>query len=163
MSAKNIKRDTKGRFCQIYRKWSLSNFNEGYIRAPQNRFWVYFPKHLRANKQGWIQRSIVAYELYNKDIVRDDFIIHHINNNRLDDSKENLMKLKFGEHTRLHWKGRSRKGQNEHLKKGKYLICVICKKEFYRPQWVINHNRAKYNFCSIKCRDNRKGIIDIRR
>jgi len=148
LKAENVKRSKNNRFLPVYKTWSLENFNEGYTVKHGGRFWVRLPKHHRANPSGNVLRSIAAYEAYHPGIkVTKEYNIHHKDENRLNDSEENLVMLKHGEHTRLHWKGKSRKGQNDHLKNGRDLNCEYCGKAFYRAPWETN----KTNFCSRKC------------
>jgi len=159
---KIIRRDKKtGRMLPQYKEWTLDNFDHGYINI-DGRFMVKQTGHHRANVNGWILRNILAYELYNHDIVTIEYDIHHKDGNRLNDSKDNLEKILHREHGLLHNPKGIVRAENKHLRKGKYLICTVCKKEFYRPRWVINHNQSKINFCSNKCRNNRKEYVDYR-
>lgn len=147
MRKENIIRDNNGKFQPVYKIWSLKNFNDGYVNF-HGRFMVRLPNHHRANKNGWVIRAIAAYEAYHhRERVTTDYVIHHKDENKLNDSKENLIKMKFGEHTRLHWKGKSRQGQNKHLRTGKERNCPICHVKFYRAAWGL----LKTNYCSKKC------------
>ena len=148
MKPENLKRNALGRFVPVYKIWSLDNFDEGYIAKHGPRFWVRMPEHHRANPSGNVLRSIAAYEAYHPGIkVTVDFVIHHKDENKLNDSKENLQLMEFGEHTSYHWKGVKRPDMNQHLKNGKDLNCKYCGKVFYRAPWETN----KTNFCSRKC------------
>ena len=135
-----------GCFKRKHFEWSLNNFNDGYIDA-SGRMRVYSPNHHRAdNKMGYVLRSIVAYETYHDDIVTKDYVIHHKDKNRLNDSKENLEKLKFGEHSSMH-----------RLKESIKRKCIICHKKFLIKQHRLNEkntNRGKY--CSQECYKKRK-------
>ena len=33
------------------------------------------------------------------------------------------------------------------------FICKNCKRKYYRPQWIINQNKGKTEFCSVKCKN----------
>jgi len=148
MKPENLRRDNNNRFLPVYKIWSLDNFNEGYITKHGPRFWVRLPGHHRANPSGNVLRSIAAYEAYHPGTkVTTDYVIHHKDENKLNDSKENLQLMKFGEHTTHHWKGAKRPGQNDNLKTGKIIKCEHCGKEIYRTPWETN----KTNFCSQKC------------
>ena len=136
-----------GQFTRTIRKWSLENFNEGFIQG--NRFFVYSPDHHHSNNLGYVLRSIIAYETYNNDIVTKDFCIHHKDKNKLNDLKENLQKLQFGEHTRLHCE-----------KPKVECVCIICNKKFYLHQWRINQGRGKY--CSSGCSQKREVTKETR-
>ncbi|MFH1327709.1 MAG: HNH endonuclease [Candidatus Bathyarchaeota archaeon] len=82
-------------------RWSINNFDKGYINS-NNRFMVYLPDHHRTQKTGYVARAIVAYELYHNVKVPKDCIIHHIDGNSLNDSKENLEMIIQGHHRRNH-------------------------------------------------------------
>lgn len=71
-----------------HQSWSLENFDDGYIS--QGRFKIRSPDHPRADREGRILRSIIAYEAYHGVEVPRDMIIHHIDGDTLNDSKENL-------------------------------------------------------------------------
>lgn len=121
--------------------WSLDNFNDGYIS--QGRFMVYLPSHQRARKpDGYVLRSIAAYESYhNKSPSSNkEYEIHHIDQNTLNDSKENLICLSRSEHKKVH--GRLN---------GSYVkrICHHCQKVFEIGRWKINAGEGKY--CSWWC------------
>lgn len=89
---------------QKYKPFSLENFNDGYIF--DGRFVVIVPNHPRANKHGYIFRSIAAYEIYHNVRVNATHEIHHIDSNRMNDTRENLSCLTKAEHRTLHHKGR---------------------------------------------------------
>jgi len=140
---RNLAKDKKtGRFARSITKWSIEKFNEGYLRK-DGRFFVYYPEHHRATAQGYVLRSIIAYEYYHNDIVTKEFCIHHIDHNKSNDTKENLVKLPFREHSILH-------ATRPKVK----CICIICDKIFYLPQWRIAEGKG--NFCSRKCSQKKK-------
>jgi hypothetical protein len=130
----------KGRH-RVNKQWSLDNFDDGYIDN-RGRFRVYFPNHPRAYEEGYILRSIVAYEAYHGVSVTKEYAIHHKNGNRLDDSKENLEQLLFGAHSRKH---------NECKKNGKNMICATCGKTFYVTQWRLNQKWHVGKYCGLDC------------
>ena len=69
---------------------SPQNQGSSYIDG-DGRVRVYLPKHPRACKsQGYVLRAIVHYEFYNKCIVSKEYDVHHENENKQDDSKNNL-------------------------------------------------------------------------
>jgi hypothetical protein len=137
-------KDEYGRFVRIHHEWSLDNFNDGYIND-EGRFKVYLPNHHRAQQGGYVLRSIVAYEAYTGDIVTKDFVIHHINGNKCDDSDGNLFKMLIGEHQIMH----------HSLHNGKDCVCEICGKEFYVKRYKITYGSKKGHnigrFCSNGC------------
>jgi len=149
MKPENIIRNKgNNRFEPVYKIWSLNDFDEGYVLSHHNRFMVRIPEHHRANATGWIFRSIAAYEAYHPgEMVTKEFAIHHKDENRLNDSKENLEKMLFGDHTRHHCKGRSNKEAGKKMRTGAIVKCNYCGKEFYRAPWET----SKTNFCSKFC------------
>jgi len=133
---------TTGQFMRTRRPWGLSNFNDGYIDA-DGRMRVVVPKHPRADREGYVLRALVAYEAYHGCRVTPDFVVHHKNGNRLDDSKENLEKIEFGEHTRQHCQ-----------KMGLLSFCKQCGSGFYIPKWRVDQRKkhgAEIKFCSQIC------------
>lgn len=129
-------RDKIGRFKRIHKEWSLNNFNDGFIQKGRMR--VYAPWHSRANQMGYVFRSIIAYETYHKCKVSKKYAVHHKNENKLDDSKENLEKLKFSDHSILH-----------NTKIPVFKKCINCKLEFKKSRWRLKYHTGK--FCSLKC------------
>ncbi len=128
-------RDSIGRVVRRHDVWSLDDFDDGYIDA-KGRFRVYYPNHIGSSTNGYILRSIVAYEIYNNDNVTILDNVHHLDENRLNDSKENLTKIKHVKHSELHNKKRI---INE------IRICKNCGNEF------ITKRYRKTRYCSINC------------
>jgi len=138
-----IKREALGRspdgtFKQIRKRFSLKNFDDGCIDN-HGRFRVWLPEHPRAYNEGYIMRSIVAYETYHNVKVPPDMDIHHKDKDRLNDSKENLVMMIHGEHTALH----SRVPEVTR-------ICKHCRKEFMIKNWRLKDS-TRGQFCSQKC------------
>lgn len=147
MRTKNIIKNDHGKFAPIYKIWSLENFYEGYVSSRSGRFKVKIPGHHRADKNGWMFRSIAAYEAYHLGvIVTREYVVHHKDGNTLNDSKENLHLVKFGDHNRLHHNGKKRPYPDD-LRIGGFIKCDNCESDVYKPPSNIN----KRNFCSSKC------------
>ena len=151
--------------------WSLENFDKGSIS--QGRMWVYLPYHPRASSTGQLPRAWVAYELYYKERLKPGDVIHHKNEDPLDDRKSNLAKTTRGGHNKTHKGNKVKKTclycGNDFLVKpsqvargwGKYCsrrcgargrfvvlqICVVCNKKF----WVEKNCYSKKPICSYKC------------
>ncbi len=101
-------------------------------------------------------------------------VVHHINENKLDNRVENLKLFSLSEHGRFHMKGRKnalgfkhseeskRKMSNirtdKKLKIPRILICKTCNIEF--KTFPFNKNRV---YCSNKCKysRNRDKLIDL--
>lgn len=140
-----LARDNYGRYVKTHKEWSLDNFNDGYVDA-DGRFRVWLPNHHRASKDGRVLRSIVAYEAYTGDIVSKEYVVHHKNKIRLDDSDGNLEKMLFGEHSRMHsWKDET------HLDK----VCVVCGRPFKVKEWRMRTKGHVGKYCSLECFFNR--------
>lgn len=141
MNLKN-KRDNNGKFTRVHDAWVLDNFNDGYVDG-DGRFRVYFPYHKRANEEGYIFRSVIAYETYNNIMVPQGMDIHHKDGNRLNDIKENLFMLSHSEHAKIH---------NAHRKIDINRICEFCGKQFYIKRWRLNRTDCERGrFCSHHC------------
>lgn len=140
-------RDPNGTFKRTIQKWSLENFNEGYIDN-KGRFRVWLPTHPRSYENGWVLRSIVAFESYHNIKVPSTMDIHHLNEDRLDDSKDNLIMMTHGAHTNLH---------NQKKIKASDIIktCENCGKPFIIKRWrlnqAVNEHIQRGRFCSQKC------------
>lgn len=137
-SRKNIK---TGKFERLHKPWSLENFDDGYI-DDRGRMRVCIPGHARGYGRDYVLRAIVAYEAYHNTIVPKGYVVHHKNENKLDDSKENLEAMTIAAHTRHHCS-----------KKPLVKTCFKCKSDFEIPQWRVNMGRGKY--CSSQCYESR--------
>ena len=113
-----ITRDSKGKFTRTTTKWSPHNSESGYIDN-NGRFRVYFPEHSRSYSDGYVLRSIVHYEYYNAILIPEGYDIHHLDGNKLNDSKENLIMLSHSDHAKLH-----------NPKVDVNLVCEQCNKSF---------------------------------
>jgi len=140
-----VTRGKDGRFISQPSTWSLQNFNEGRI-SNKGRFMIKLPNHPRAYKSGWMLRAIAAYELYHNVSVKKTDRIHHINGDKLDDSKENLQHLTHGQHQKTHFR--------QH---GTYIKCTCehCGKEFEVTRGRLKDKskgiKQRGRFCSQKC------------
>lgn len=87
-----------------YRPFSLDNFEDGRIsynkRTNKGRFYVCVQDHPRASKNGRIARAIVAYEAYHGVSILPGNVVHHVDEDTLNDSKENLQLMSRSDHSR---------------------------------------------------------------
>ena len=134
-----ILRDKKGKFKRTNNPWTPANTEDGYNR--KGWFMVYLPDHPRANSLGYVPRAAVHYEYFNNDKLKKGEEVHHKDKNRLNDTKENLIKLVHQEHSKLH---------NKEGLKDITQTCVMCKKPFLIKQWRLNQGRLG-KYCSQKC------------
>ena len=137
-----IKRDENGKFLRTRNEWSLKNFNDGYVDA-KGRFRVYSPNSPRSYVDGYILRSLVAWETYHKKIIPAGYQIHHKNKNKLDDSKKNLELVKASEHMKLHF-------TNSKVER----ICKTCDEKFLIFRWRLK-DKSRGKYCSQDCYKNR--------
>ena len=71
--------------------------------------YVFAPDHPRATKDGYVFKHILAYEKYHDCIVnRDIFCVHHIDGNKENNEKDNLLLMTKSEHMRYHATHRKR-------------------------------------------------------
>lgn len=138
---KNRIKNSLGLFKRIRKKWSLDNFDDGYVDN-RGRMRVWLPEHPRAYKGGYIFRAIVAYEAYHHVSVPKGFVVHHKDDKRLNDTEENLEKIPFGIHSQLH-----NADSTSHIHK----ICLVCGKEFYVTRWRLNEKDHVGKYCSLSC------------
>lgn len=145
-----IKRETLGRnpdgtFKQVRMRFSLENFDDGHIDNHE-RFRVWLPEHSRAYNEGYILRSIIAYEAYHDVKVPPDMDIHHKDEDRLNDSKENLEMMPHSKHSIL---------SNLTGRKYETRVCENCGKEFdilaHRLRDFSGGSKRRGIFCSPKC------------
>lgn len=146
-------RKNDGTFKRIRKPFSLENFNDGYIDN-KGRFRVHSPNHPRAYHSGYVLRSIIAYELYNNINVPNNMDIHHIDGNKLNDSKENLVMLPHSKHAQI-----TRTSKLHYV----IRVCKNCSKQFIIKQWRLKDlSRGKY--CSQTCyQDYRKNHPNYKR
>lgn len=103
--------------------------------------YVYYPKHPNAHKSGKIYLHRLIMENYLNRYLKEDEIIHHIDENRSNNNIENLELTTQSEHTHYHHP----KMQNK--------ICEECKNKF-------EPSKSWSKFCSRKCyEENRLSYI----
>lgn len=133
---------------RIHQAWSPGNMADGYINN-RGRFMVYFPGHHRGGYDGYVHRACVHYEFYNNTIVPAGYDVHHKNENKLDDSKTNLVLVTHLEHTKLHNKPIIIKRR-----------CLVCGKGFEIRGWREG-DKKRGRTCSLSCA--RKNLSDTTR
>lgn len=100
-------------------------------------------------KKVYEHRYIMEQALNRK--LKKNEIVHHIDENKLNNKIENLALLSPKYHQRLHHKGILGK------RKGKYFICERCNNTFYRRNSYVEKQKKegwKIRHCSNKCRFN---------
>jgi len=138
------KQGKDGRFERKHKIWSLENFNDGYVMN-KGRFLVYLPDNPRSYKNGYILRSIAAYEIYHGVSVPRNMDVHHLDSNKLNDEEKNLILITHGGHSILSQETRSLESRIER-------VCLNCGKTFKIKKGRLNdkdHHRGR--FCSLIC------------
>lgn len=117
---------------------------------------VYAPNHPRATKEGVVYEHVLVAEEKLGRYLKDEEVVHHIDENKYNNSSENLMVFKTNsDHSSFHKGNKNIKLDNDVYvtlnKKEKYIVCPICNKNKM-------YNTAK--MC-IKCTNkNRKELLN---
>lgn len=137
-----MNRDSSGKFVRLIQFWTGEKWDEGYVDN-KGRFRVYRPDFPRAYTGGWALRAHVVWWLRTGAVHPSGTVLHHVNENRLDDRFENLEVKGLGEHTRHH----CLRPKAEH-------VCEQCHKTFLLPKWRFKSRRKEgwgVRFCSQAC------------
>ncbi len=134
--------------------WNFDRWDEGRIwNSAGQRMKVYRPDYPKSDKRGEALRSHVVWWLIHGEVVPKGYVIHHVNENTLDDRPANLNKMTQSLHSRHH-----------HEKHPPVqIICAHCGKLFSVQYNIISQHlkegrRHGQRFCSTRCvSDSRKG------
>lgn len=66
------------------------------------RWWIYKPQHPSANFRGYVQEHRLVVESKIGRFLRKNEIVHHIDENKLNNAPENLRVMTQSEHLSLH-------------------------------------------------------------
>lgn len=66
--------------------------------------YVYMPEHPNAMKSGYVGKHRLVLENKLGRFLKNNEVAHHVNENKLDNSPENIELMSFSEHSRLHAK-----------------------------------------------------------
>jgi hypothetical protein len=129
--------------------WTPDTWTVGTIRMSAGpRFIVYRPDYPKADAYGRAVRAHVVWWLETGQVLPPGYVVHHINENTLEDHKWNLALLTAKEHSRHH-----------HEKNAPVVLrCEQCSKDFTVQYNIINQHLKegrKYGqrFCSKPCAD----------
>lgn len=100
---------------------------------------LFVPDHPRARANGYVFEHIIVLEKKLGRSLLPDEETHHKDENKQNNSPENLQSVTHMEHLMIHGLTKERHG--------KYLICPICQKLFY----VKASQAAKRTTCSVGC------------
>lgn len=129
--------DGTGKFKRQHQLWIFEHWDDGMINN-RGRFLVFRPDCPRAFASGYALRSHVVFWLTTGTTPPLGTVLHHDDENKLNDRFENLVVKEHGQHTRDHC-------QLPRLE----LVCDGCGKEFQRNrQHGVRYNK---NYCSHAC------------
>lgn len=77
---------------------------------------IKYPEHPHANKQGYIQEHRLVYEQWLGTPLDRDEVIHHMDGNKQNNSRDNLMLMLKKDHDRLNYELRPLKRWPTHGK-----------------------------------------------
>ena len=98
----NIRKSLIGKKGKLARNW------KGGIKKSDGYIWIYLPNNKFHFKGNYVRRSHLVWFAYHGEIIENPFMIHHINEIRDDDRIENLQKITFSKHQKIHSKTRNR-------------------------------------------------------
>ncbi len=130
-----------GTFLRTRQPWTPERWDDGYVN--KGRFKVYRPDCPRAFRDGYALRSQVVWWLAKGEPHPRDRELHHKNENKLDDSLENLESLENADHQREHARLDGSRV---------WFDCAKCGKRFDMPKHRVRYTRA---FCSQACWNQR--------
>lgn len=141
MFGKKHSEETKRKIAESrkkYKREKSSSWKGGKRISSNGYVEIFLPEHHRARKNGYVFEHILVVEMWLKRHLKPNEQVHHVNKIKTDNRIENLQVVDIAEHARLHAKER---------RKGEYLKCVVCSKEFYRKPSHV----SKAKCCSLKC------------
>lgn len=74
---------------------------------------IYFPDHPKANKEGYIMEHVLVMEALIGRHLRDNECVHHIDENRQNNKKENLKLMTISEHMSYHSRKRHKERRDD--------------------------------------------------
>lgn len=100
---------------------------------------IFLPNHHRARGNGYVfEHILVAEKLLGRKLVKGEDV-HHKDENKENNSPDNLQILSKSKHSSLH-------GKNK-IRHGKYIACPVCGEDFYAKASHVQ----KRTTCSIGC------------
>lgn len=109
---------------------------------------LYMPEHHKARSHGMVYEHVVMAEKKIGRKLRDDEVVHHEDENKLNNDLDNLYVFATGaDHARYHKTGIKVKVEDYYISPTLKRNCDICDKEF---NYIESHeDTAKY--CSKEC------------
>lgn len=107
---------------------------------------VYMPEHIRANMMGYVLESLIVVENSTGTTVAADMVIHHKNQNKRDNTPDNLLVCTRSEHIEIHRKLRALHGcGNENWRK-----CEVCKQWDDPANMTILQHHSYHRKCATE-------------
>ena len=94
---------------------SANNKFGTYITQDKDYLLIYSPNHPKANSRGYVRLHVILAEYYFDTTIEDGEVVHHVNGDRQDNRKENLVIMTKEEHDRLHREQRSKLKRRSNL------------------------------------------------
>lgn len=114
---------------------------------------IHNPNHNRAMQNGYVYEHILIAEIMLGRKLKDDEVVHHEDENRSNNSRDNLYVFATkADHVRYHKNGIKIKIEDYYISPSKHLkssICENCNKDFHYYESV-----GKGIYCSNECRAN---------
>jgi hypothetical protein len=135
-----------GKFERALRPWTPRRWDEGFVDA-RGYFRVYRPDYPRAWGNGGAKRYVIVWWLKTGKVIPPGMVLHHKDEDTLNDTFDNLEMLTNGEHTRLH-----------QTKPRPFLHCQnpACGISFLLPK---GKSAGRRRFCSLTCRGNARSKL----
>ena len=96
----------------VAKKGNVKTFSEygGHEKKHARGYtYVFVPDHPFATREGYVFKHILAYEKYHSCIVdRTKYCVHHIDENKENNAKDNLLLMTKSEHMSYHARNRKR-------------------------------------------------------
>lgn len=121
---------------------------------------IYFPSNIRSDKRGYVYEHYVIAEQILKRQLKPEEVVHHIDENKRNNSKENIMVFASrSDHASYHKGGAawSYDGLVWYSKKIKVRNCKLCGKRFPVIKELM---QPDCKFCSSECSNKSRNVCD---
>ncbi len=112
IKGRKLSKETKLKISEAHKgKFKKTSEYGGHTKKHKNGYiLVLCPNHPYATKNGYVLEHILAYEKFNNCIVdRTKYVVHHIDGNKTNNTKDNLMLMTKSEHASYHSKQRAKR------------------------------------------------------